>query len=168
MKTVLLYLTLTATAAAQNPVDHALAACGARNVTFSTSTRPAPSQRASEDQGKALLVFIQDDGPSGNRQRVVTKIGVDGSWVGAYKRNSYFVVPVEPGLHHICATAWENVALAPIQAQSGKTYYIRTQFFAGMATQYPIFPNLVLDEPNPDEAGYLLAAYPLAEWHVQK
>jgi hypothetical protein len=51
-----------------------------------------PSQHAlaEPEPGKALVHFIQDDGPEGNHQHATLRIGLDGAWVGAYKHNSYF------------------------------------------------------------------------------
>ena len=50
----------------------------------------------------ARIYFIQDSGLWADHQHYTLKIGLDGTWVGAYKRNSYFTVSVQPGERHVC------------------------------------------------------------------
>jgi hypothetical protein len=92
MKTVFAVLILAASALAQGSSVRPMSACGTKDVTFGVkldATRHAPAQ---PESGKAIVYFIQDDGPWGEHQHYVLKIALDGAWVGAYKNNSYFTV----------------------------------------------------------------------------
>jgi hypothetical protein len=167
MRTVLAVIILTASALAQGPSVRAKSACGIKDVTFDVKlakTQHAPSQ---PEPGKALVYFIQDDGPWGEHQHYVLRLALDGAWVGAYKWNSYFSVSVEPGMHHVCANVQSNypigkiIALAHFTAEPGKTYYFRTRFLSGMnGMQIP--PYVDLEPLDSDEAKYLISYYPLS------
>lgn len=163
MKSVFLVMFLTMSAFAQSPTP-VPAACGPDKTTFDVKTEESQGPPAQPDAGKALVYFIHDDGPMGNHQHETLRIGVDGTWVGAYKHNSYLSVFLEPGEHHVCAKLQpygpELTALAHFTAEPGKVYYFRTQFLAGMTTLYPTPPHLDLDQPDSDQAKYLIASFP--------
>jgi hypothetical protein len=167
MTRVLIVMLLAISASAQAPANGVKSACGPQNAAFDMTTEPADQPQAVEP-GKARAYFIQDDGPGGVHQHYTVRIGLDGGWVGAYKHNSYFTISVSPGEHHICANvqskspAGRNFAFAHFTAEPGKTYYFRTQFLAGLTTQYPIYPYLALDQPDSDEAMYLITSFPLS------
>jgi hypothetical protein len=147
------------------------AACGPANVTFEAlewSGHPAPPP---PDAGKAQVFFIQDDGPGGDDQHYTIKLGLDGAWAGAYKTNSYFALSVEPGEHHVCANVQSNfeagqiVALAHFTAEAGKVYYFRTRLvFSPRASDF----YLDLNQPDSDEAKYLISNYPMSGWKAKK
>ncbi len=170
MKIAVLALFLAIPVFAQNPSANLAPSCGPRNVTFSVNVDAAKQTPAQSEHGKALVYFFQHDGPGGDHQHYTIKIGMDGAWVGAYKHNSYFAVSVGPGEHHVCANvqsksaAGHNVALAHFTAEPGKVYYFRTQFLAGLTTQYPVHPYLSLDRPDSDQAKYMIVCYPQSVW----
>jgi hypothetical protein len=62
------------------------------------------------------------------------------------------VQPDRPGL----------TALAHFNAEQGKIYYFRTQLLAGLTTMYPTPPHMELDQPDSDQAKYLIASYPVS------
>jgi hypothetical protein len=102
-------------------------------------------------------------------------IGIDGSWVGAYKYNSYLSMSVDPGEHHVCANVQTAFAaasvtvLAHFTAEPGKVYYFRTRFLGGIiSTSQGQAPYLGLDQPDSDEAKYLIGMYPPAAWVLHK
>jgi hypothetical protein len=153
-------------ALAQAPSTALPAACGPESISFNVRTEKPQSSPAQPDPAKALVYFIQDNGPLGKHQNATLRIGLDGKWVGAYKHSSYFSVSVEPGEHHVCVNAQEPypplfVALAHFTAEQGKIYYFRTQLISGIATIYPTPPHLDLDRPDSDQAEYLIASYPV-------
>ncbi|MGD0889760.1 MAG: hypothetical protein ABR889_10965 [Acidobacteriaceae bacterium] len=163
MRAALLILLLPLSVFAQNqsaPVD---AACGPQNVTFKAQQGAAPLAPALPETGKALVYFIHDDGQYGDYQHFTLKIGLDGAWVGAYKNNSVFTVSVLPGEHHLCANVQSSFdpglifSFAHFTAEAGKVYYFRTRFLnvAGHTST-----SLNLDQPDSDEAKYLIATYP--------
>lgn len=177
MRIAVFVLLFVAFASAQPPPAAPPPACGPESISFDVKTeksqpgpaQPGPAQLgpAPSDPAKALVYFIQDDGPYGNHQHSTLRIGLDGKWVGAYKHNSYFSVSVDPGEHHVCVNEQQRyqlglVALAHFTAEPGKIYYFRTQLLAGLTTLYPTPPHLDLDQPDSDEARYLIASFPLS------
>jgi len=170
MKTVLVLIVFAATAFAQDmpPQAASQGACGPKDVNFDVKTvsgQPIPQA----DPRKALIfvseVFNKVPGELGNP---TIRIGVDGSWVGATRGNSYLPIPVDPGEHHIC-TNWQShfkrlsreAAFTSLNAEAGKAYYLRARITyqtVGRAT------TMVLDlEPlNEDEGKYLVASNPLS------
>jgi hypothetical protein len=151
---------------AQAPPAASPAACGPEKISFDVKTEKSQPRPAQLDPAKALVYFIQDDGPLGNHQHSTLRIGLDGEWVGAYKHNSYFSVSVDPGERHVCVNVQpynpELVALAHFTAEQGKVYYFRTQLLAGITTLYPMPPHIDLDQPDSDQAKYLLGSYPVS------
>jgi hypothetical protein len=105
------------------------AACGKEDVQFKVKTdkkQPVPS---APDAGKAQIIFVETvKGPFGTAP--VARFGVDGSWVGADRGTSYFVVSVDPGEHQLCASRQsaarserEDVGKATVRAEAGQVYY---------------------------------------------
>jgi hypothetical protein len=80
--------------------------CGAPKEKFDVSTAGSQtSDKAGADQ--ALIYFIQNDSSFNTRPRPTTRVGLDGAWAGATAGDSYFVFPVSPGTHHLCAS-WQG------------------------------------------------------------
>lgn len=126
--TVLLFLVPLATAQTVSPV--AAGGCGPAGVHFEVKTeKQHPLVRP--ENGKALVYLIQDDTQFQSRPRPTTRIGIDGTWVGATKSNSYFHVSVDPGEHDLCSN-WQSfvgfnkghtAAAVRFKAEAGQTYY---------------------------------------------
>lgn len=158
-------LLAVSSALAQKPLN-AAPACGPAGVTFTTQDIPLPSPPVEPQNGKAQVIFMQDDGTGGNHQHYTVVIGMDGAWVGAYKHNAWFAVEVAPGEHHLCAAVQSQssfgkiVSFAHFTAEPREVYYFRTQFLAGLTSIYPIYPYLMLDRPDSDEANYLIHLSP--------
>jgi hypothetical protein len=167
MKTVFAMMILATSALAQGSSVRPMSACGIKDVTFEVKLDATRHTPAKPDSGKALMYFIQDDGLSGDHQHYVLKIALDGAWVGAYKNNSYFSVPVEPGVHHVCVEVQSDypvgnlIALAHFTAELGQTYYFRTRFLSGI-NGFNGPPYVELDPLDSDEAKYLISYYPLS------
>jgi hypothetical protein len=113
------------------------------------------------EPGKATVVFIQDFGARkfGIGVHVIAKIGVDGSWVGAIKDNSYFSVFLAPGERHICVNLDSEMLANPVEfahftAEAGKVYYIRWRYLSSN--------DLLLAPVDSDEAKYQIAQFPLS------
>ena len=104
-------------------------ACGDDGVKFDVTTQkdqPPPSAPA---EGKAQIVFISTI-PRCIGNCDVSRIGMDGAWVGANKENSYFALTVEPGEHHLCVSVQSpgqlgkiGIGVATIKAEPGKVYF---------------------------------------------
>jgi hypothetical protein len=159
-----------ASALAQDPLP---TACGPAAKNFEAATGEAKSPPAPE-AGMVLVYFILDDGPAGKYQHFTIRAGMDGTWVAAFKHNAYVALQVTPGEHHVCVNVQSNfsigeqAALAHFKAEAGKMYYFRARYMAGLNTQYPVYPNLELDQPDTDEAQYLIGLYPVGTWHEKK
>jgi hypothetical protein len=115
-------------------------ACGDDKVKFDIklqSDAPAPSDPA---PGKAQIFFIESSkkpmalgcmGRCGN----FTRYGMDGAWVGATKDNSYFVLSLDPGVHHLCAVRGKEIYAEALTVDAGKAYYFQVNYNAE-GTQY--------------------------------
>lgn len=182
MKLALLIIFFSISAFAQQVHSALPASCGPENVTFNVTRDSEAAMPTQDGVSKAKVYFIQDDGPSGDHQHYVVRIALDGAWVGAYKNNSYFDVPVGPGEHHVCANVQSEpfgrlvllsasgrlVRLAHFHAEAGKSYYFQTQFLDGITLYHPIAPYLNLSWVDSDEGKYLVDTLPLSVWKVSK
>ena len=167
MRIAIVMLLLATAMFAQDQPAPALAACGPKEISFNVKLDKSQHTAGKPEPGKALVYFVQDIGQvSCIGSCVTTRIGMDGTWVGANQHNSYFSVAVEPGEHHFCAnpqsrfTSGRPVALAHLTAEAGKVYYFRTRAF-GSENQW-LFD---FDPIDSDHAKYLIATYPLSISH---
>lgn len=114
-------------------------ACGDDKTQFDVKTaknQPAP---APADLAKARIIFVEFVDKSNAGLCIgcnfTSRVGVDGAWAGANKGNSYFVLDVAPGAHHLC-TDWQttngelrtDIGVAALNAEAGKTYYYQITF----------------------------------------
>jgi hypothetical protein len=94
--------------------------CGDDHARFDVKTEKDAPAPAPPQAGKARIVFIgRIDAPGCLGCSVFSpRIGVDGSWVGATKGDSYFVLDVDPGVHHVCAD-WKSLSMSAPEEVSG-------------------------------------------------
>lgn len=176
MRALLAIFLLATPAFAQNqtPPANPQSACGRADVQY--TVKKDQGQRIPEAEStKALVYIIQDEQTVGMcfRCTITTRIGLDGSWIGANNGGSYFFFTVDPGDHHLCAN-WQSgyqevsrlVGLIGFTAEAGKTYYFRSRilYFSGTADA----PYLDFDAPNPDQAQYLISISPYSVSHPKK
>jgi hypothetical protein len=146
-------------------------ACGDAKTQLDVKTEKSAPLPAPPQAGKAQLVFIglvdgsAAGGCIGCNAISTTRIGLDGSWVGAVKGGSYFTVDIAPGEHHLCAywksfaaSRGKNISVAPFSAEAGKVYYEQVlikDVEAGVSGRTP-GPIWVLDMSalNEDEGKY--------------
>jgi hypothetical protein len=109
--------------------------CGDDKVKFDVKTEEGQPAPAGPAEGKAQIVFIENENQMiGAFMYATVRFGMDGAWVGANYSNSYFALPVGPGVHHLCAS-WQsslgrlknNVDLTSFTAESGQVYYFAAQ-----------------------------------------
>jgi hypothetical protein len=170
MKTTLVVMLLAVCAFAQEGAGVVSTACGPKSTNFDATRDESHHALTQPEAGKARIYFIQDVSLVHCLGAcLTTKIGMDGAWVGADERNSYFSVSVEPGEHHVCANrqshfaqANQKVAFAHFTAEAGKVYYFRTRTFGGNERGL-----LDLDAVDSDQAHYLIASYPLSVFHAK-
>jgi len=127
--------------------------CGDDRAHFDVKTEKDAPAPAPPQAGKARIVFIGRIVAPGCLGCGVfsPRIGVDGSWVGATKGDSYFVLDVDPGVHHVCAD-WKslsaargrNVGVATLTAEPGQVYFFQIKITA--ATEAPSDPPTVRTE----------------------
>jgi len=147
----------------------AAAGCGPEHVNFGVKADKTqhPAPQAEAGQG---LVYIFADVPGtvygGFAARTVTtRVGLDGTWVGANNNHTYFFFAVSPGDHRLC-TNWQSslairskVAQAvTLAAEAGKVYYFRTRL---------VFPEhegviMKLEPLDPAEGQLLIASSSLS------
>jgi hypothetical protein len=145
-------------------------ACGDTEINFEKGdglkVNPIPAEAG---PGKALVyVFGVNDPVSATcigQCGAVVKVGLDAKWAGALWGNSLLLASVAPGTHHLCAS-WQTheksfahlVALAPLVAEAGKTYYFAAHVSVG--TNLGGTADLGLQPVNEDEGKMLREAYP--------
>jgi hypothetical protein len=160
MRIIFVMMILAACAFAQDQPKPAVAAraCGPEDADFKVKLDDSRHMPAAPEPGKARIYFVQEiEGLSCIGSCVKTKIGMDGAWVGAMQRNSYFSVSVDPGEHHLCATPGHKTVLAHITAEAGKSYYFRAHAFINKTED--LFDFGAIDS---DQGEYLIALYPLS------
>jgi hypothetical protein len=112
-------------------------ACGDDKTQFDVKTQKNPPAPAPPAEGKAQIVFLEqvdatEMGGCLGCNTFATRLGMDGSWVGAAKGGSYFSLDIAPGEHHLCAnwksiraTRGKNVGVMSLNADAGKVYYFQ-------------------------------------------
>ena len=182
MKLAVVLLLLVAPAFGQDQLANVTAACGPKGITFDVHEDNSQHTLAQPAPGKALVYIISQSGLAcGGGGWCVMKAGLDGTWVGAFKRktpsapaslrtgtyNSYLYVSVEPGEHHACVSAQSGLgdmnALIHFSAEAGKSYYL------GITGVYSISSRwLTIGPLDTDEARYLIATTPLSVSQLRK
>jgi hypothetical protein len=148
--------------------------CGRDDAQFKVTTeasQPLPVPAS----GKAQIVFLETEDTAGMvLSGVITRLGVDGAWVGATKGNSYFALSVVPGQHHLCAnwpadfsTEWARTGLDSLNAKPGKVYYYRIKI-RHIRTREADEHSLDLTPVNEDEGKYLVNSLDLATATAKK
>jgi hypothetical protein len=138
MKTLLAILLFASPLFAQDQAAAArtAAGCGPNEVKFTVKTDKKQHPTAQPEAGKAIVYVFGGDGFDvgglvvGGRETLTTRWGVDGLWVGAGYRNSYFFFSLDPGDHHLCAGRQSNSkpsAATSFTAEAGKAYYFHTR-----------------------------------------
>ena len=179
MKAALVMIFFAASAFGQEiPVAAAESACGPADTQFTIKTTDGLQSLRQPEPGKALVYVIEDQKMSYVRS-VTSRVGLDGAWVGANRGNSYLFFSVDPGEHHLCAD-WVSdfvaggrvVALAPLTAEAGKTYYFRARTIAGASSLGEKLrengASIDLDPVNSDEGKLLVASSALSVSHPKK
>lgn len=148
----------------------AKASCGVGNPKYSVTTTAA-TVGDGDIKGKAQLYLLEVQDhvafcPLGCGQTV--KLGLDGDWAGATKGNSYLVLPISSGEHHLCAEwdshAWrlhKHLELAAVSVEPGKSYYFRMHITPGTTETMESYR---FEPVNEDEGKVLVASLPRTTW----
>ena len=140
--------------------------CGNEKAIIDVTTHKDHPAPALPESAKARVVFIEV--ADKNALPVITRVGLDGAWVGANKGNSWFESTVLPGEHHVCVD-WQlahrylkdKAALEVFTAAAGKTHYFMvkvgwTQNVNPVQfTRYDGEMTLELSAVNEDEGKYM-------------
>lgn len=170
-KHALALITVAACCATSSIASHAgskgaeasAAACGPIKATFDVDLK-SDTSRLTPANNNAVVYVIQDTSQgfsSLTAPILTTRIGLDGEWVGANRRQSHYGWVVSPGVHHLCVSSqWSGLysprstSLYRLDTQSGTTYYFRVR----VPLVYP-GPNLFildLQQVDQDEGEFLL------------
>jgi hypothetical protein len=148
-------------------------ACGNDEVRFNVTKQKGQPLPAGPEAGKAQIVFVESveryDRGDCIGCDAVTRVGVDGSWVGANKGKSYFAYAVEPGEHHLCVD-WQSVSgkfrqkvgLDDFTADPGNVYYYKINVTIDMNLNPDTGFTIDLEPLNADEGKYLVKLAELA------
>jgi hypothetical protein len=129
---VALLLGVSALVQGQDADPRTAAGCGPAQTEFNVKTDKNQHPVTRPEAGKALVYVIEDvTNPSAMTfGEVTTRVGLDGSWVGANHGQSYVSFAAEPGEHRVCAD-WQSSlkglqklsGAADLMLEAGKTYY---------------------------------------------
>jgi len=167
---VLILLAVSACAQDQSAIAAAQAACGPKNLKFDAKQDHTQHPTPEPERDKALVYVVQELGELKCGGCALTRLGLDGNWVGANQGSSYFFFWTEPGEHHLCLN-WQSrleersraIALANLNAEAGKVYYFRARLFPGHLDY-----SFDLDPINSDQGKYLVASSPFTVAHPKK
>jgi hypothetical protein len=160
-------------------------ACGNDGVKFEvTALKDAPPPAPPPD-GKAQIVFVENENQGlGFGMHATIRYGVDGTWAGANNGNTFFILNVDPGEHHLCVswqsalkTLKKSIDVASFTAEAGKVYYyaadIRITTIRGASgpgvTSGGGGANIDFDLAplNEDEGKYRVKAWKLSTWKTK-
>ena len=158
--------------------DHA--AVGPPQVSFAATADGTQHPTPQPDPDKAVVFVIEDLGQCSDCygghsiisdvSGALVKVGVDGSWIGATKGDSYIFLATTPGEHHLCVN-WQSrlgerarsFAMADLNAEAGNVYYFRVKLFPGQGDF-----SFDLDPINSDHGKFLVASSPFSTSHAKK
>jgi len=154
-------------------------ACGDDSIKFEVSAKKNQPPPAPPPEGKAQIVLVEDENMMiGAFMYATVRFGMDGAWIGANYNNSYFVVNVDPGVHHLCAS-WQSalmfkksIDVASFTAETGKVYYfaadVKVTPTGGSVHDHSANYDFGLSKLDEDEGKYRIKAWKLATWKTNK
>lgn len=130
---ILIGLTAVPATGQQNLSSLLTRACGPDSAKFSVSLNKAETPLPPVPSKLSRLVVLPESiSPLTGCRYTITRVGVDGKWIGATCVGGYLVAELSSGAHHLCAnyqreaiphfTALRSVTLVP-----GRTYYYRVE-----------------------------------------
>jgi hypothetical protein len=176
MKSLLIVLLLASPALAQEEAAAARAAagCGPNEVQFDVKTDKRQHPASQPEAGKALVYVFQDEKRDPEVSYIgspTTRLGLDGTWIGANHGKSYFFFSVDPGDHHLCAnwqsglnTLYKQGSAASFSAVAWKVYYFRVTVEQRIKRE----PALYLEPVDPAEGQLLIASSSFSTSHPKK
>jgi len=160
---LLVLLPAPALAQATATATAASAGCGDSAAKFDVKNDRHKHPLRQPAEGKALVYFLEDDSMFASVFKPTTRVGVDGSWVGATHGDSYFYFSVDPGEHHLCA-GWQSeenwnfahqAAAAHFTARAGDVFYFRVRNIYSKEW----LASIDLEPVDSDEAVLLMSTF---------
>jgi hypothetical protein len=121
----------------QSATQRMAAGCGNNEAKFRVTREGQQHPTGTPQPGKALVYVFGDsefDNTALHIGGLITRVGIDGAWQGAYEHKSYLYFPVDPGEHRLCTSQQssiksrtDNASAITFTAEAGKVYYFRTQ-----------------------------------------
>jgi Protein of unknown function (DUF2846) len=144
------------------------AGCGPNQINFDVTTDNKQHPTGQPEATKALVyVFANTLEDQAHLGVPITRVGLDGNWVGANHRKSYFFFPANPGEHRLCTSRPpKNGASAAVSfaAEAGKVYYFTTK-----SSDHPQPGGSVKLVPvDPAEAQLLIASFAYSTFQPKK
>lgn len=129
--------------------------CGPNDVQFEVRPAKIATENPAPDKAHVYIIELFRK-PLFEMRDITMRVGLDGSWIGAVRRNLYISTLVSPGEHHLCVQ-WQSTfksytkigAFASFTANADQQYYFRIEML------YP--GGLKLEKIDPDEAKFLLS-----------
>ncbi len=111
-------------------------ACGPDSARFSVRMVSSRPSLATPPTSRARVVVFAEDVNGLQGCWLLSRIGVDGHWIGAVCMQSYVSAEIEPGPHRLCADlqqrrGLQHTALYDFTAGSDKVYYFRVEVLGG-------------------------------------
>jgi hypothetical protein len=179
-----LAVTVLATVAwAQDAAPLHGAGCGPDTTKFEVKREAHSHLTGTAEAGKALVYVFGDselDNAAIQIGDVITRVGVDGAWVGAYKHKSYTYFSVEPGEHRLCTSQQSslksrrdnNASAITFTATEGKVYYFSTKpsaaAVAGSAVSRAPSGGVELAVVDPAQAQLMVPKWAFSSSQVKK
>ena len=154
----------------------AAAGCGPAATEFSVKVDKNQHVVKQPDPGKAMVYVIAQESAedSYNIGDITTRVGLDGTWVGANYGQSYLSFPLAPGEHHVCVDWQSSLAsrqqlsgAAELTAEAGKTYYFRTWILPSGLTGGPR-ERLWFDQVDSAQGLLLMSKAGQSAWKEKK
>lgn len=150
------------------------ASCGLSSVQFEVKNEKKHSI-AQPAPDKALVYVIENLRAGCFLCDTTTKIGLDGSWMGATKGNSYISFALDPGEHHLCANLQSDpggsdaTSLARFTADAGGIYYFRVRLTdRSNSGKGGVEWALDLDPLDSDQGRFLIESYESSSYRKKK
>ena len=170
IKIILAVFLFAAPAFAQDTSTAALAAagCGANDVEFKVKTDKKQHPLPTPEPGKAAVAVISQFGGVCVGGCVTTRVGIDGTWVGANEGNSYLSFAIDPGDRRVCVAYQsklkgrsETASALSLTAEAGKVYFFKAGLFHSSS-------ELKLEPVDSAEGPLLVKSAPFATSQLKK
>jgi hypothetical protein len=165
LKTALVLLFVSSATAQEHKANRIQPSCGPGEIQFEVRTSKGRTDSDIE-AGKARVYIVEVFAKYPFEfHRPILRIGLNGTWVGATRGNSYFDFSVGPGEHHLCVqwqsrSLWREAAFASFTAETGKKYYFRARITHHV--------GLDLEKVDRDEGQFLVSSSVLSISRLKK